>query len=78
MRLLGNTFCTYANMTLQAHKHHKKHLESLPSTTYPLKPTGDPAQVQMPQTPSQLGEIDGQYPQLKGELDAAGGAYSQR
>lgn len=64
--------------TNQAHTHHKKHIESLPSTTYPLKPTGDPAEVQMPQTPSMMGQIDGQYAKLKGEVDAEGGEFSQR
>jgi hypothetical protein len=29
----------------QAHNHHRKYLESLPSTPYPLKPVGDPAEV---------------------------------
>lgn len=29
----------------QAHEHHRKHLESLPHTSYPLEPTGDPAQI---------------------------------
>ena len=51
----------------QAKKEHKKYLESLPSTTYPLAPTGDPMEVQMPATPSQKGEIQGQYPQVRGE-----------
>lgn len=66
---------------LQANKHHKAHLESLPSTTYPLQPTGDPAQVQMPSTPSQHGEIQGHYPALKGEIEAEninGQPYQQR
>ncbi|KAK5049883.1 hypothetical protein LTR84_004001 [Exophiala bonariae] len=53
-----------------AQKAHKKHLESLPSTTYPLAPTNNPAQVQMPSSPTQKGEIQGHYPQLKGEHDA--------
>lgn len=30
---------------LQAHEHHRKHLESLPSTSYPLEPTNQPAQL---------------------------------
>lgn len=29
----------------QANEHHRKHLESLPSTSYPLEPLGDPAEV---------------------------------
>lgn len=29
----------------KAHEHHRKVLEAQPSTTYPLKPTGDPAEV---------------------------------
>ena len=33
-------------MFLQAHEHHRKLLESQPTTTYPLEPTGDPAEVQ--------------------------------
>ena len=63
---------------IQAKKEHKQHLESLKSTTYPLAPTNDPVQVQMPQTPSQKGEIQGQYPTLKGELDAETIAGAQR
>jgi NADH dehydrogenase (ubiquinone) Fe-S protein 6 len=34
---------------LQANEHHRKYLESLPSTPYPLRPTGDPAEVGEPQ-----------------------------
>lgn len=30
---------------IQAHEQHRPYLESLPSTTYPLKPTGHPAEV---------------------------------
>jgi NADH dehydrogenase (ubiquinone) Fe-S protein 6 len=30
---------------LQANEHHRKHIESLPSNSYPLKPTGDAAQA---------------------------------
>ncbi|MCJ1357562.1 MAG: hypothetical protein MMC33_007558 [Icmadophila ericetorum] len=33
-------------MEYQAHTHHKKHLESLPSTPYPLRPTNDPVEVE--------------------------------
>jgi len=29
----------------QAHEHHRKMLQSLPSTTYPLEPVGAPAEV---------------------------------
>ena len=54
----------------QAKKEHQKYLESLPSTSYPLAPTSDPAQVQMPDTPSQKGEIQGHYPLLRGEHEA--------
>jgi NADH dehydrogenase (ubiquinone) Fe-S protein 6 len=63
---------------LQAKKEHKKHLESLKSTTYPLAPTGDPMQVQMPSTPSQKGEIQGNFPPLKGEQEAQSIAGAQR
>ncbi|KAK6384800.1 hypothetical protein LTS17_002363 [Exophiala oligosperma] len=59
-------WCTYCGLPY-AKKEHKKHLESLPSTTYPLAPTGDPMEVQMPATPSQKGEIQGQYPHVRGE-----------
>jgi hypothetical protein len=31
--------------SLQAHEQHRTYLESLPATSYPLKPTGDPAEV---------------------------------
>ncbi|KAF2465187.1 NADH-ubiquinone oxidoreductase [Lindgomyces ingoldianus] len=37
-------WCTYCGLPF-AHEHHRKHLESLPSTPYPLGPTGDPAEV---------------------------------
>jgi hypothetical protein len=33
----------------KANEHHRKYLESLPSTSYPLKPTGDPVEVGEPQ-----------------------------
>jgi len=46
---------------------HKKFLESQPSTSYPLHPTGDPAEVVMPQTPTQKGEVQGQYGQMRAE-----------
>ncbi|KAF7503760.1 hypothetical protein GJ744_003302 [Endocarpon pusillum] len=36
--------CTYCGLPY-AHEHHRKYLESLPSTPYPLKPLGDPAEV---------------------------------
>ena len=35
-----------ANLTkLQANEHHRKHLESLPETPYPLSSQGDPAEI---------------------------------
>ena len=34
---------------MQANEHHRKYLESLPSTSYPLRPTRDPAEVDEPQ-----------------------------
>jgi NADH dehydrogenase (ubiquinone) Fe-S protein 6 len=34
---------------LQANEHHRKYLESLPSTPYPLRSTADPAEVGEPQ-----------------------------
>ncbi|KPI34979.1 Lactobacillus shifted protein [Cyphellophora attinorum] len=70
-------WCTYCGLPY-AKKAHKEYLQSLPSTTYPLAPTNDPVQVQMPQTPSQKGEIDGHYPALKGEVDAQSVAGAQR
>lgn len=33
-------WCTYCGLPF-AHEHHRKHLESLPSTSYPLRPTGE-------------------------------------
>lgn len=33
----------------QAHEHHRKKLEAQPSTSYPLRPLGDPAEVQRSQ-----------------------------
>lgn len=59
-------------------------LQSLPKEklAYPLEPTNDPAQVVIPSTPSQMGEVQGQYPRLKAELEAEavpqGEAFSQR
>ncbi|KAK5207320.1 hypothetical protein LTR99_007273 [Exophiala xenobiotica] len=46
---------------------HKKYLESQPHTAYPLAPTGDPMQIEMPASPTQKGEIQGQYPHMRGE-----------
>ncbi|KAF2734344.1 hypothetical protein EJ04DRAFT_466863 [Polyplosphaeria fusca] len=37
--------CGYCGLPF-ANEHHRKHLESLPSTPYPLGPSGDPAEVQ--------------------------------
>ena len=37
-------WCTYCGLPF-AHEHHRKHLQSLPSTTYPLEPVGEPAEV---------------------------------
>ncbi|KAF1997043.1 NADH-ubiquinone oxidoreductase, partial [Amniculicola lignicola CBS 123094] len=37
-------WCTYCGLPF-AHEHHRKHLESLPSTSYPLSPVGDAAEV---------------------------------
>ena len=39
-------FSEYKANNCQAHEHHRKHLESLPSTSYPLGPTNDPAEVE--------------------------------
>lgn len=36
---------TYADFAPKAHEHHRKLLQSLPSTTYPLEPLGHPAEV---------------------------------
>ncbi|KAF2788068.1 NADH-ubiquinone oxidoreductase, partial [Melanomma pulvis-pyrius CBS 109.77] len=36
--------CTYCGLPF-AHEHNRAHLESLPSTPYPLGPIGDPAEV---------------------------------
>ncbi|KAJ9196648.1 hypothetical protein DTO164E3_6178 [Paecilomyces variotii] len=36
--------CTYCGLPF-AHEKHRPYLESLPATTYPLKATGDPAEV---------------------------------
>ncbi|KAF2705764.1 NADH-ubiquinone oxidoreductase, partial [Pleomassaria siparia CBS 279.74] len=36
--------CTYCGLPF-AHEHNRAHLESLPSTPYPLAPTGHPAEV---------------------------------
>ena len=60
----------HANSHSQAHTKNKAYLESLPSTAFPLAPTGDPAEIAMPSTPSQKGEIQGQFPTLKGEHEA--------
>ncbi|KAI9803793.1 MAG: hypothetical protein M1825_001673 [Sarcosagium campestre] len=40
--------CTYCGLPF-AHEHHRKHLESLPSTSYPLVPEGDAAEVEVSQ-----------------------------
>jgi hypothetical protein len=54
----------------QAHNKNKAHLESLPSTSYPLQPTGAPEEVALPTSPTMKGEIQGQFPILKGEHEA--------
>ncbi|KAF7845963.1 hypothetical protein BT93_L5781 [Corymbia citriodora subsp. variegata] len=74
--------CTYCGLPY-ANKHHRKYLESQPpeSLPYPLYSSGDPAEVQMPQTITQHGEIQGRLPQLKGELRAEsvdGQPFTQR
>ncbi|MCJ1246809.1 hypothetical protein MMC30_004018 [Trapelia coarctata] len=40
--------CTYCGLPF-ANNHHRKHLESLPSTSYPLVAQSDPAEVMEPQ-----------------------------
>lgn len=61
------------NLTFaQANKNNKRYLETLSSTSYPLEPTGDPDEIEMPTTPSQQGEIQGHYAMLKGEIEAEG------
>ncbi|KAK5100993.1 hypothetical protein LTS08_004599 [Lithohypha guttulata] len=64
-------WCTYCGLPY-AQKHHRKYLESLPKEqlAFPLYPTGDPDEVAMPKTKTQMGEIQGEFPALKGELDA--------
>lgn len=49
-------------------------LEAIPKDqlSFPLEPSNDPAQVRMPQTKTQKGEIQGQYPQLEGEIRGEG------
>jgi len=37
---------------------------------YPLEPTGDPAEVRLPSSPTQRGDYQGDFPQLKGEAEA--------
>lgn len=61
--------CTYCGLPYAAKKN-QKHLESISSHAYPLYPTGDPAEIAMPATPTQKGEIQGHYPTLKGEHEA--------
>ena len=39
-----------ANFRAQAMKHHRKYLESLPKTSFPLNPQNHPAEVEEPQT----------------------------
>ncbi|EHY55020.1 Lactobacillus shifted protein [Exophiala dermatitidis] len=62
-------WCEYCGIPY-AKKEHKEHLESLPSTSYPLAPTGDPFEVELPKTPTMKGEVQGHYPLLKGEHEA--------
>lgn len=67
MYMLSTIISAHLLTRLQANTHHRKYLESLPSTSYPLKSTGDPAEVRIPQTPTILGEIQGHAPKLMGE-----------
>lgn len=46
--LLGNGLLTEL-LGFQAYEHHKQHLQSLPSTPYPLDPSGDNAEALGPQ-----------------------------
>jgi hypothetical protein len=62
----------------EAAKKNEAAIKALSSTSYPLAPTGDPAEVTMPQTPSQKGTIQGHFPHLKGEHEAEHMAGSQR
>jgi len=73
-------FCTYCGLPY-ANEHHRKLLESLPSTSYPLEPTEDAAQVPLPGAPHQPGEVQGKHPHLMGEIQAQGSdqqGFSQR
>lgn len=63
MHLLWTSFCAFCShlavllgsglltelLGFQAYEHHKQHLQSLPSTPYPLDPLGDNAEVIEPQ-----------------------------
>ncbi|KAK8187240.1 NADH-ubiquinone oxidoreductase [Phyllosticta capitalensis] len=42
-------WCTYCGLPF-AHEHHRKHIESLPSTSYPLESTGQPGEVEPSQS----------------------------
>ena len=41
----SNCLINSATNPWQANEHHRTHIESLPSTSYPIAPTGDPAEV---------------------------------
>lgn len=55
MHILRCSICAYLSQCglrlvltthVQANEHHRKHIESLPHNSYPLEPTGNPAEVQ--------------------------------
>ncbi|KAK4622317.1 Lactobacillus shifted protein [Fulvia fulva] len=47
-------FCTYCGLPF-AHEHHRKHLQSLPHTSYPLEPQSNAAEIPA----SQMAELGG-------------------
>jgi len=60
---------------------HRKTIEAAGNPTYPLDPTGHPAEIPMPGFPSQGTPVDGHHPILKGEIEAEsvdGQPFSQR
>jgi len=76
-------WCTYCGLPY-ANTHHRKLLQSTPKDqlSYPLEPTGDPAEIRVATTPGQAGDVQGQYPRLKGEIESeaipTGEAFAQR
>ncbi|TKA29477.1 Lactobacillus shifted protein [Salinomyces thailandicus] len=61
-------WCTYCGVPY-AHEHHRKHLESLPTTTYPLGPIDDPAALPSSELSGKTGSTEPQQSKTGAPLE---------